>query len=199
MKFFGNADLQQNLLQSAALETLTFFPGQPVVGQVAFVNSVVYICVEAGTLPVWVPLTREISGYTHNQSSALDTWTVNHNLNTTSVSVQVYDSDNFMMLPVDVQVMTPNTVEITFSAPQVGRAVIITAPFDGALRATYSYTHFQGDASSTWNIVHGLGYLPIVRVFIGSDEVQPQSVTHVDTNNLTINFTAPQAGYARLI
>ena len=55
MKFYGHADMQKNQLQNAALQTLTQFPALPVVGQIAFVNSIVYICVANDPAPaVWV-------------------------------------------------------------------------------------------------------------------------------------------------
>lgn len=199
MKFYGHANLQKNELQNAALQTLTTFPTSPVVGMMAFVNSVVFICVQAGALPVWVPLTREITAYTHVQASSSTTWTIMHNLNTTSVNVQVYDNLNRVVLPNEIETNSPNSVSITFAAAQAGRAVIVSGHFDGNVKPTYAYTHYQNTASTAWVVVHNLGYYPIVRVFIGSNEVQPASIVHDSTDQLTISFSTAQAGYARLI
>lgn len=200
MKFYGDANLQQNELQNAVLPIETAFPASPKVGQLAFVNSIVYICVSlTNDLPVWVPMTREITAYTHSQNSSSATWSITHGMNTTSVQVQIFDANNFVVIPDDVEVLTPDTVEVTLNTAITGRAVVLTGHFDGNVKPTYAYTHFQSSASTSWVIVHGLGYNPIVRVFIGNQEVQPSSIVHDSTNQLTITFTTAQSGYAKLI
>ncbi len=200
MKFYGNANLQQNELQNAVLPIETAFPAQPKVGQIAFVNSIVYICVSlANSLPVWVPMTREITAFTHNQAVAASTWNISHGLNTTSVQVQVFDDANRVVIPDEIEVLTPDMVQVKMSLPYIGRAVIVTGHFDGNVKPTYSYTHYQGESSSSWVISHGLGYNPIVRVFIGNQEVQPQSITHDSVNQTTITFSSAHVGYAKLI
>lgn len=200
MKFYGHANLQQNELQNAVLSTLTEFPADPRVGQIAFVNSIVYICVRVTPLPaVWVPLTQEITAYTHNQQTPAYTWNINHGLNTTDVNVQIYDTSNVFILPDEITIVDNNNVSVTFSNPQDGKAVIVSGHFTGITKPTYAYTHFQNTASNTWVINHMLGYMPIVRVFIGVDEVQPSSITHPTLNQTIITFTTPVAGYARLI
>jgi len=199
MKFYGHANLQKNELQNAALSTLTSFPALPVVGQLAFVNSTVYICVGSGDLPVWVPLTREITAYTHNQPSGAATWTINHGLNTMSVNVQVFDAANRMVIPAEIETTTSNVVTVYFGAAQAGRAVIVAGHFDGQVKPTYAYTFYQNTASSTWEITHNLGYNPIVRTFVGNQEVQPLTTTFDSANQLTLTFATPQVGYAQLI
>lgn len=198
MKFYGHANLNQNEVQNAALSTLTVFPDTPVVGQLAFVNSIVFICVSAGALPVWVPLTREITAYTHTQAVAAQTWNVTHNLNTTSVNIQVYDNLNRVMIPDEIETLTPTTATITFNTSTAGRAVLVSGHFDGNQKPTYAYTHYQSSSSTTWVITHNLGYNPVVRVFIGNNEVQPASIVHDSTNQVTITFSTAQVGYARL-
>ena len=200
MKFYGHANLQQNELQNAVLPIETAFPSLPKVGQVAFVNSTVYICVNlANNLPVWVPMTREITAYTHDQNSAATIWTIAHNLNTTSVQTQIFDSLARVIIPDEIEILSPNVVQVTIGTPAIGRAVVITGHFDGTVKPTYAYTYYQSTADTTWVITHNLGYNPIVRVFIGNQEVQPVSITHDSTNQVTITFSTAQVGYARLI
>lgn len=199
MRHLGNIDLTKNQLQNAALQTLTTFPTTPVVGQLAFVNSIVFICVTAGSLPVWVPLTREITAYTHTQEAASVLWNVTHSLNTTSVNVQVFDGNNKVVLPSEVTTTGPNTLTIDFGSTQAGRAVVVTGHFDGNVKPTYAYTHYQSVANTTWSITHNLGYNPIIRVFIGTNEVQPSTIVHNSTNQVTITFSTPQVGYVRMI
>lgn len=199
MKFYGHANMQQNELQNAALSTLTAFPVTPVVGQIAFVNSTVYICVGSGQLPVWVPLTREITAHTHSQPDAASTWTINHGLNTTSVNVQVFDASSRMVIPAEIETTSPSVVTVMFGTAQAGRAVIVSGHFDGQVKPTYAYTHYQNSASTTWVIAHNLGYNPIVRVFVGNNEVQPTSIVFNTSNQVTLTFATAQAGYAQLI
>jgi hypothetical protein len=199
MKFYGDANLQQNELQNAVLSTLTQFPSPPKQGQIAFVRSVVYICVTAGELPVWVPLTNEITAYTHNQEGLSANWSISHPLNTMSVNVQVYDGTNNVIIPDSIVTTGPGTVLVNFSTATGGRAVVITGQFDGNPKPTYAFTYYQNPASTTWTITHNLGYNPVVRVFIGNDEVQPLTTSHPSIMQTVITFTTAQAGYARLI
>lgn len=200
MRHFGNVNLQQNQLQNAVLPLAQSFPTTPKVGQIAFVNKIVYICVQDVPAPaVWIPLTREITVYTHDQSVSSDTWTVNHNLNTTSINVQVYGSNNKLLIPDEVEILNPNQISITFSDSIQGKAVVVSGHLDGNTKPTYAYTFYQTDSSSTWTINHNLGYNPIVRVFIGTSEVQPASITHPSINQSIVTFSSPQVGYARLI
>jgi hypothetical protein len=201
MKFYGHANLQQNELQNAVLTVLTAFPTDPKVGQIAFVNSIVYVCIQntAPNPPIWVPLTQEITAYTHTQSTASSTWSITHNLNTTSINVQVFDGNNRVIIPDEIEVTGPTTCAITLAGAITGRATIVTGHFDGVQKPTYAYTYYQTEASTTWTIVHNLGYDPIVRVFIGTSEVQPATVSFPDTNTVVITFDTAEVGTVRLI
>lgn len=200
MKFYGNANLQQNLLQNAVLPIETAFPVSPKVGQLAFVNSIVFICVALGNgLPIWVPMTREITAYTHTESSPKYQWDISHNLNTTSTNVQLFDDQGRVVIPDEIEVVSANQIAVKFNVQFAGRAVVLTGHFDGNVRPTYSYTFNQDNASTQWTINHNLGYNPIVRVFVGTSEVQPQSVNHPTVNQTVVTFSTAQVGYARLI
>jgi phage tail protein X len=200
MKFYGNANLQQNELQQAVIPIDAAFPPNPKVGQFAFPNRILYICVSISEgLPVWVPLTRELTMYAHTQSLASDTWTVNHNLNTTGVQVQIFDNAGRVVIPDEITIVSANQVTVEFNSVFVGRAVILTGHNDGSVKPTYSYTHYQSIAENTWVIDHGLGYNPIARVFIGNAEVQPVSITHNSTTQMTIAFSQPYAGVVKLV
>lgn len=200
MKHFGNINLQQNQLQQAVIPVETAFPVSPIVGRLAFVNSILYICVDTtNSLPVWVPLTRELTLYTYSTSTASSTWTINHGLNTTGVQVQVFDVNQQVLIPDTITVVTSNQVIVTFSAAITGSAVVLSGHNDGNVKPTYSFIDYQTTASASWDIVHNLGREPITRVFIGNQEVQPQSITHVSNNELIIAFSQPYTGIAKLI
>lgn len=200
MKFYGDANLQQNQLQAAVIPLDTNFPANPKVGRLAFVNQTLFICVSiANELPVWVPLTREVSVYTHNQNVAATTWNIAHALNTTSVQVQVFDSQNRVIIPDEILISDANNVVVTVASEIMGRAVVLTGHNDGLPKTTYSYIHYQQEPATSWVVVHNLGREPIVRVFVGNQEVQPMSITHNSSNQLTISFSSATAGIAKLM
>jgi hypothetical protein len=200
MKSYGHINLLQNQLQNAALPLDTQFPLQPVVGQLVFIDKIVYICVEiAINLPVWVPLTREIEMYMHNQPVASSLWTINHNMHTTFIIPQVYDANNIGVLPDEVTIINPNSLTISFGIPIAGRAVILSGSVEGNEKPVYAYEYSQVSPSDAWVIAHNLGYNPMVRVFIGNQEVQPLSIVHDSINQVTISFSTPQTGIAKLV
>jgi len=200
MKFYGNIALNQNQIQQASLESEYQWPADPVVGQILFMNKVVYICVQiTGGLPVWVPLTREVEMYVHIQDVAGATWTVNHDLNTAFVVVQVFDGNDQVVIPQDITVVNASQVTIGFGVAAAGRAVILTGSLEGNQKPTYAVEYNQTTPSASWVISHNLGYQPIVRVFSGSYEIQPSSIFHNSSNQLTIAFTSAQTGVAKLI
>lgn len=200
MKFFGDIQLNQNMLQKAVLEVEGDWPSLPKVGQLVFKDKIVYICVEiVSGLPAWVPLTREINTYMHMEPNPTLVWNINHNLKVGTPIVQIYDNDSKNVIPDAIEIVDENSVSITFSVPQSGRATVVTGSLEGSPRASYAYEWTQTALSNTWTITHGLGYLPIVRVFIGNAEVQPASVVHDSNFQTTITFSSPQVGMVKFI
>lgn len=200
MKTYGNIDFQQNLAQQLAFEVESGFPSTPVVGRMLFTNQRLYVCIDIGSgFPVWIPLTNEVNTYSYQQSSASASWSIAHNLATTNPLVQIYDNTQTMIIPNSVDIVDANNLTVTFGSAVAGMAVIMYGDIDGAPKSQYAYTYYQTSADTTWTIVHNLGYNPIVRVFIGTEEVQPATVSFPDTNTVIITFNTAQMGVARLI
>lgn len=61
-----------------------------------------------------------------------------------------------------------------------------------------SYTHAQGQDSSTWEVEHNLGFYPSVSVFMSSGDVVEGAIEHQDVNTLTITFSVAISGTAYL-
>lgn len=65
-----------------------------------------------------------------------------------------------------------------------------------------SHTHIQSLASPTWEISHGLYCNPVVSVLVMENGVLtailPNSITFPSNTNVTITFTSPRTGEARL-
>ncbi|SRR5579884_1190053 len=66
----------------------------------------------------------------------------------------------------------------------------------GPARGNFDYT--QGTASTIWNIAHNLGYYPSVTVIDSLGREVEADVHYLDSNNITIYFTAALAGQAFL-
>lgn len=201
MKFYGNANLQQNELQEAVIQIEEAFPAFPKVGRLVFTtNKILYICVSiTNGLPVWVPLTRELTMNTHTQSTAAAMWTIDHGLNTTGVQVQIFDNQGRVIIPDEITIVNSNQVTVEFGTAFVGRAVVLTGHTDGTVKPTYGFTYYQSTPSNTWTIVHNMGYHPIARIFIGNSEVQPLSIEHTSNNQLVVTFSQPYVGLAKLV
>jgi len=61
-----------------------------------------------------------------------------------------------------------------------------------------NFVFTQGIASTTWNIQHNLNKFPSVSVVNNNNVLMYGETTYVDTNNLTINFSAGFSGKAYL-
>ena len=200
MKFYGDANLQKNYLKEAVVPVDTTFPVSPAVGQFVFKDSVLYICLSVTNgVPVWCPLTKEITVHTHTQSSASASWSITHGLNSRSVSITVYDSNDRVIIPNEIEITGVDTATVTLSAAIIGKAVVLTGHADGNTAPVYAYEFLQTNPSTTWTINHNLGRNPIVRVFIGNQAVQPATVTFTSANTVTVTFSSPQVGSAKLI
>lgn len=53
-----------------------------------------------------------------------DTWSVEHNLSTPNAIVQVYDSNDFQMIPATLQIIDDDNVRATFPTAQSGYVVV---------------------------------------------------------------------------
>ena len=89
-----------------------------------------------------------------DQTSAAVTWSFTHNLNTKYPAFEVYDSNDFVVIPSGIRVIDNNSAELYFGAPSTGKAIANFSGINGAPNATtasYSVT-------SEWN---GLNAKPI--------------------------------------
>jgi len=216
MQFLGDIEFSGNeaslgQIIKPGMGTETSFPQSASVGRIVFVNKRLWMAVGlSGTDLIWVPLTNTLDTYTHVQTAASSTWTINHNLNTGTPIVQVYDSaTQKLIIPSDVEVISNNQVVVTLGTAIAGRATIIygdpTIGIVGGAQVLQpdqmTFTFTQTVAAATWVVVHNLGYNPIVRVFdnTGNQEIQPLSIVHDSVFQVTIQFSAVTAGIARLV
>lgn len=198
MKHHGSIDLKGNELLNVTLRPESNFPLVPKVGSFLFKQKRVLICVEDGGLPVWVPLTQTLNTVLHVQNSATDTWTIPHQLESSHVIVQVFDQDNKVIIPDEINCSTVNSTVITFNESVAGRAVLMLGDLNGTPRLTSSYEQDFYD-TATVVVTHGLGVTPAIRAFVGGQEVQPASIVHDSNVQTTVTFSSAQSGTIRCI
>lgn len=202
MKFYGDIALNNNKIQEMVLDMEENFPINPKSGRVVFRNNRVYIAADTTDgHTTWIPLTNTLNVHYHTQASRQIVWEVTHNLNTTTPMVQVYDdASQQMFIPQDITVIDNNKLRIMMTVPTTGRAVIMSGEATGANQPeAKSYTHEQTAPSDGWVINHNLGYNPFVRVFIGNEEVTPDSIIHNSITQTVVQFSTPKVGVARLV
>jgi hypothetical protein len=62
--------------------------------------------------------------YIHNQTSASTTWTVTHNLGERYPSIEVFDSNGYVVIPGDILAQNDNTLVVTFPSAQSGKVSV---------------------------------------------------------------------------
>jgi hypothetical protein len=132
----------------------------------------------------------------HTQAVAANTWTFNHNLNTLTPLLQVYDLGYEQIIPNEIVSINAFTSEIRFDYTQAGYAVASTG---GGLIVTGSTAKLiQTAPATTWSFAHNLGSkYPGFEVFNESDDVViPAGIHVIDENNAEIYFAIPSTGVA---
>jgi hypothetical protein len=133
---------------------------------------------------------------TLTQSLAATTWSLNHNLNTNTPLVQIYDTTYNQILPQFVSASNATTVIVGFGIPTAGYAVVSTG---GTLTVTGSNVILnQPIAATTWSFVHNLNnQYPVFQVFDANNEVViPQRIVATDYTSSLIYFPSAVSGKA---
>jgi len=198
MKHYGDVAMQAS--SALIMQAEASFPETATAGRVIFVDKRVWIAAELVTgSPVWVPLTNEISSHVHVQDSASTTWTITHNLNTTTPLVQIYDANYKMIIPDEITPTSNNVCTVTLGTAITGRATVMFGDVTGATKSPYAFEYTQTTLANPWVVEHGLGYFPIVRVFVGGEEILPASIIHDSIYQTTITFSELKTGIVRFV
>jgi hypothetical protein len=91
-------------------------------------------------------------------------------------------------------------VAIDVTADNENRTITLTYRDTLSIQDTYKFSHIhtQTVSSSTWNITHNLNKYPSVSVVDSSNEEVIGEVQHINSNSLTVKFSAPFSGKAFL-
>lgn len=110
----------------------------------------------------------------HTQSSASTMWTFTHNLGEKYPSIEVYNLNDYVLIPTNILAVDENTLNVYFSSPQTG---VVTATVGGGLPAISAsfdgYLLRTDGISAQWD---PLGSLPFATT--GSNQfVGDQTIT----------------------
>lgn len=197
MDIYGNLNLNNNALMQAVFAPEEDWPNSPTPGRFLFRNKRLFFCVELDNgLPVWMPLSQEISLYVHTQTEPSTAWSINHGFGISTVIIQILDATNKSISPDYIDLSSQDLAQVMFSAPQTGKAVVMAGALSGTAKVGVAYSQ-DFEESDTWVVAHGLGYYPEISVYINNRMVQPLSITHDSTVQATVRFTTLQTGTVR--
>ena len=185
-------DMLDNLLNNMRLADLNAYPENPQVGTFAFVQRRVTVCVDVGAdpqspLPMWLPLTQELTMHHHVQVEPATVWVIEHELGYPNPLVQVYASGGSIVLPEDIRLgQVAGTIEIVFNSALTGTAVLVAGTERGAPAEIPSLVQ-EFTAATQWHITHNLGRIPGTRIWVNGREVQPESV-EATSSEVTVKF-----------
>jgi len=100
------------------------FPANPAIGTFIVKNSNLYGYVKIGDLETWYPFSHKTNSYIHTQGANSLTWTVNHNLGTSNVWIQVLDT-NGNIISVSKQTINDNSFRLNFTESVRGTVVVV--------------------------------------------------------------------------
>lgn len=134
-----------------------------------------------------VPTARKYLTSWSSQTSVI----VTHNLGTSSVLVQVYDSSGNLVNPQSIIITGVNVVTLIFGASFTGSAVVIgfTSPAASEYNETFS-------SATSVTVTHNLGTSNVFVMVYDSigNQVIPQNIAITDSNNVTLTFGASFSG-----
>ena len=151
-------------------------------------------------------ITSTLAGdrYLHTQSNVSSSWVITHSLDFKYVNIDVYDSNDRILLPQTITAQDANTTVVTFATPTSGNAIIskggATVNLENINIDSSRYLHIQPTAATMWSVTHSLEYdYPSVTVYDGSDNIIiPDEITRVSNNTLTISFASAESGNAHI-
>lgn len=142
--------------------------------------------------------------YLHNQSSASNTWTVIHNLNTQFLDVTPIDSSGCSLVGgydfPSINYINANALTLTFSSATTGYAVLVG---DAANSSQYYQEQFA--SSATWTVNHNLNtqYVAVTPVLSNNHSwlgrYDYPTVFYNNANSVTVTFSSATSGNVAIV
>ena len=124
-RVLNNLKIQGSVIMA---ENLAEFPANPAIGTMVIKDQALYAYIRVGSLETWYPFSHTTRSYIHTQGLGANTWTVEHNLGTTNVWMQVQDPTGNIINVGKTNVDT-NSFTLHFTFPTTG-TVLVVAPDD---------------------------------------------------------------------
>lgn len=105
------------------------------------------------------------------------TWSFTHNLNNKYNTYEVYDNNDYVLIPSAIKAIDTNSAELYFAGPQTGRAVAQFSGINGAPNATTA--SYAVSASFATNAASASYLNPITNSYVVLTQVS-QSLNYVD-------------------
>lgn len=111
------------------------------------------------------------------QTVGAATWSFTHNLNNKYNTYEVYDNNDYVLIPSAIKAIDTNSAELYFAGPQTGRAVAQFSGINGAPNATTA--SYAVSASFATNAASASYLNPITNSYVVLTQVS-QSLNYVD-------------------
>jgi len=131
-------------------------------------------------------------------TSPAATWSFNHGIGDKYPNFQVFDSNDNVLIPSNIQAVDINNATITFAYPATGK---VTATLGGGVAVNSGTVITIPSSSATWSLNHFLGEpYPLVTLWeSGSNQIlQPDTVTSINSGSILVTFTSPVKGWANV-
>jgi hypothetical protein len=138
-------------------------------------------------------------GFNFIQAIPAVTWSVVHSLDTRTPLVNVYSSSYSQLIPSDIVTIDSSSLEIRFSSPQQGFAIISKGSgLSTTVSSSNAILYQTASAATTWSFDHYLGVqYPVFTIFDQENAVIiPQKILALNTASAAIYFSVPTRGIA---
>jgi len=180
---FSNVSITRPFHIGAGLPS-TCTPGDAYLRMDASAGQNVYVCTAANT---WtVQGTGTVNANYAQSFSAATSVTLTHNLNTSNILVQCYDSTNTAIEFNSFSIAGVNAATVTFAAPQSGRCVI-----NGGSGSGGSGSGSGASGSGTGTVTNSLGSLTNDLPVFGNGGSDVKAGTKTGTNNQVVVSQSP--------
>lgn len=199
MLVLGNVDMFNNYISNVVVTDEGTLPADAKAGRLAFNNKRLYVCIEIiNNIPIWIPLTSELNTATKIVSVPSSTWVFEHNLNSTTPMIQVYDENQQQVIPDSISATTNNVITLTFGKAMAGTVVGIFGDTKGTQKLPQSYERTVTSATTELVVQHNLGYNPtVIATSTSGDLVLAQSIIHPSMFSSYLTFSEPFTGTLR--
>lgn len=173
MKVFANTTFTGRFVLGQQLGEAEF-PADPQIGELAFVDGVLWAYQVIDSTETWYPMTNKAEHMVHEQVTASATWEIAHNLETKNIAFFVYDDEDSAQFA-NVTFVDDNNITVDLAEPIAGRAIIFASTnsyASGEARIVYvdKYAELRTDhENASGDLTVSLDAGLVHRIFVTGD------------------------------